>query len=63
MGGAAAALGAVELEAGARRIGAMTRGAAADVDEAALRAEAQALQQRLATFVRQLRAALEARAG
>jgi hypothetical protein len=42
----------------------MTRGgAAASVDESALRAEAQALQQQLGALVRHLRAALEERAG
>jgi PAS domain S-box-containing protein len=64
MGGAAAALGAIELEAGAQRIGAMTRSApAATADEAALRAEAQALQRCLQAFVGELRVSLEARAG
>ena len=59
MGGAAAALGAIELENAARRIDNMVRGDSAKaVDETALRAELQALSDGLADLVACLRDAL-----
>jgi len=62
MGGAAAALGAIELENAAHRIDKMVRGdRARQVDEAELRAELQAIRDGVAELVAQLRRALGAR--
>ncbi len=63
MGGAAATLGAVELENAAHRIEALVRGAHAQPDDdGALRAELQAVRAGLADLVARLRVALGARA-
>jgi len=61
MGGAAAALGAIELENAAHRIDRMLRGERArQVDEAELRTELQAIRDGVADLVAQLRRALGA---
>jgi HPt (histidine-containing phosphotransfer) domain-containing protein len=61
MGGAAAALGAIELETSAQRIEATMRSDPAQpVDERELRAELETLRQRLDSLVRQLRTTLQA---
>jgi PAS domain S-box-containing protein len=62
MGGAAAALGAIELENAAHRIDALVRAdPARPVDDAVLRSELQALRRGLGELVGQLRVALSAR--
>jgi two-component system sensor histidine kinase/response regulator len=59
MGGAAAALGATELETSARRIDALVRGdGGRQADDGELRNELEALRTRTADLVRQLRSAL-----
>jgi HPt (histidine-containing phosphotransfer) domain-containing protein len=59
MGGAAAALGAIELENAAHRIDKMVRGDRANpVDDAELRPELEALRTGLADLVARLRQAL-----
>jgi len=62
MGGAAAALGAIELESAAHRIDKMVRGERArDVDERELRGELQAVRDAVADLVARLREALDRR--
>jgi HPt (histidine-containing phosphotransfer) domain-containing protein len=63
MGGAAAALGAVDLEASARRVDALVRADRdGQADDSALRVELESLRAALAELVGQLRAALGDRA-
>ncbi|MET0383246.1 MAG: PAS domain S-box protein [Burkholderiaceae bacterium] len=60
MGGAAAAIGAIELEVAAHRIDSLIRGSSPE--DIALRGELDALRLRLDTLIRQLRVALNERA-